>query len=92
MGLQGWRLASLIGAALLGGYILASAAGIFLGSVLPLARSEAVLTGNLLSFAVYVGAVIWVFTLRRPARAWLSLALSSALLIVIGLALRGQGA
>lgn len=91
MGLQGWRLVSLIGAALLGGYVLATAVGIFLGSVLPLPRSEAALTGNLLSFAVYVSAIIWVFSMRRPARAWLYLALSSALLITVWLILRGQG-
>ncbi len=90
MGLYGWRLASLIGAALLGGYALATATGIFLGSVLPIPRSEAAVIGNLLSFAVYVGAIIWVFSLRKPGRAWLSLLLSSILLSAIGLALRGQ--
>lgn len=89
MGLYGWRLASLIGAALIGGYALATATGMFLGSILPMARSEAVVTGNLLSFAVYTGAIIWVFSLRKPGRAWLSLLLPSILLSVAGLVLRG---
>ena len=87
--IHGWRLASLIGAALFGGYALATAAGIFLGSVLPLPRSEAVLTGHLVSFVVYVGAILWVFNLRQPARAWLVLILSSTLLAGGGMALRG---
>lgn len=89
MGLHGWRLASLIGAALVGGYLLATAAGIFLGSALPVPRSEATLIGNLLSFALYTGAIIWVFHLRRAGLAWLSLSLASAVLSIVGLALRG---
>lgn len=89
MDLHGWRLASLIGAALLGGYLLASAAGIFLGSTLPVPRSEATLIGHLSSFAIYTGAIVWVFHLRRPAVAWLVLSLASAVLALAGLALRG---
>ncbi len=88
--IHGWRLASLIGAALFGGYALSTAAGIFLGSVLPMPRSEAVLTGHLLSFVIYVGAILWVFNLRQPARAWLALTVSSLLLTGVGLALQGQ--
>lgn len=90
MGLHGWRLISLIGAALFGGYALATAAGIFLGGVLPTTRGAAALTGTLLSFAVYTGAIIWVFALRRPGRAWLGLLLASAFLTMVGLTLRGQ--
>lgn len=90
MGLTGWRLLSLIGAALIGGYVLATAAGIFLGGVLPTTLGEAVLTGNLLCFAVYAGAIIWAFTVRRPGLVWLGLLLFSALLTISGLTLRGH--
>lgn len=90
MGLYGWRLLSLIGAAVIGGYALATAAGIFLGGALPDVRGAASLTGTMLSFAVYAGAIIWVFALRRPARAWLSLVLASVLLAAVGLAIGGQ--
>lgn len=90
MGLQGWRLVALIGAALLGGYALASAVGIFLGSALPTAHSEATLIAHLSSFAIYTGAIVWVFHLRRPAMAWLVLSLASAVLALAGLALRGH--
>lgn len=92
MGLTGWRLFSLVMAALLGGYALATASGIFLGVLLPLPRGEAALTGNLVSFAVYAGAVIWVFTVRRPTRAWLGLIIPTCLLAGAGLMFAGQAA
>ncbi|MCL7942447.1 hypothetical protein [Marinobacter sp. ATCH36] len=88
MGLHGWRLVSLIGAALIGGYALAAAAGIFLGGVLPDSRGGAALTGTMASFVFYVGAILWVFILRRPLLAWLGLLLASALLAMSGLMLR----
>lgn len=89
MGLCGWHLASLIGAALFGGYALATAAGIFIAAVLPIPSGPAALTGNLLSFMVYTGAIIWAFSMQKPARAWLFFLLASALLTCIGLALQG---
>lgn len=88
MGLQGWRLASLIGAALIGGYALAIALSFFLGGVLPVPLSEATLIGHLLGFVVYAAAIIWVFTLRKPGKAWLYLTLASTLLSAVGLAAR----
>ena len=82
MGLTGGRLASLVAAALVGGYALATAVGIFLGGILPIPRGEAALVGNLLSFAVYAGAVIWVFAVRSAARAWAGLAVAAAPLLL----------
>lgn len=65
-------LISRIVAALFGGYALAA-----LGSVavlaLPMTRPQAVLTGMMASFAVYAGAVIWVFAVRSALKAWLGL-------------------
>lgn len=90
MDLYGWRLLSLIGAALIGGYALATAIGIFIGGVLPTGLGEATLTGNLLSFAAYAGVIIWVFAMRRPARAWLLILLASIALTIIGLLLGGR--
>lgn len=84
MGLTGWRLVSLIGAALIGGYALATATGILLGSALPMPRSDAVMTGNLISFAVYTAAALWVFNLRKPGRAWLVLLLASMVMAAAG--------
>lgn len=90
MGLTGWRLFSLIMAALLGGYALATTAGIFLGGVLSASRGNAVVTGNLLSFSIYAAAVIWVFTVRRPLYVWLGLIVSTGLLAGAGLLLAGH--
>lgn len=90
MGLHGWRLISLIGAALFGGYALATAVGIFLGGVLPLPRGEPALIGNLVSFAVYAGAAIWAFTVRRPGKVWLGLVVTASVLAGVGLWLAGR--
>ena len=65
-------LISRIVAAVLGGYALAA-----LGSVaalaLPMDRAQAVIAGMLASFAIYAGAVVWVFAVRSALRAWLGL-------------------
>jgi len=65
-------LISRIVAAVLGGYALAA-----LGSVaalaLPMDRAQAVIAGMLASFAIYAGAVVWVFAVRSALRAWVGL-------------------
>jgi len=74
-------LISRIVAALFGGYALAA-----LGSVavlaLPLSKPQAVLTGMLASFAIYTGAVIWVFAVRSALKAWLGLIIVAAPLLL----------
>lgn len=65
-------LISRIVAALFGGYALAALTSVAT-LALPMARSEAVLTGMLASFLVYAGAVIWVFAVRSATRAWVGL-------------------
>ncbi len=73
-------LFSRIVAALFGGYALAS-----LGSVaalaLPMSKPQAVLTGMLASFAIYAGAVVWVFAVRSALRAWAGLLMVAAPLL-----------
>lgn len=86
---QALQIASLAGAAIVGGYALASAAAVFLGAVLPLPRAEAVLAATLLSFAIYTGAVIWVFAVRNTRRAWLGLLAPSLVLAAAGMWLPG---
>lgn len=70
-----YRLAVLsrLGAAALGGYALAIALPALLSRVLPMPRAEAVMTSLLLSFAIYVCAVLWAFAARNAYRAWLGL-------------------
>ena len=75
-----WQVASRVLAAVLGGYVLSSLVGVFLSIALPLSRSDAVVTANVLSFAIYTGAVIWVFAVGTLRRAWLGLVVPSAVL------------
>ena len=74
-------LLSRIVAAVFGGYGLAA-----LGSVaalaLPMAKPQAVITGMLASFAIYAGAVVWVFAVRSARRAWAGLAIAAVPLLL----------
>lgn len=75
-------LLSRVVAALFGGYALASLSGI--GALaLPLDPAQAVITGQLLSFLVYAGAVVWVFAVRSARRAWVGLLIAA---VPLGLA------
>lgn len=79
-----WMVASRALAAIVGGYAVAALGAAALAVYLPLPRADAALTGTLLSFLIYAGAVIWVFAARDAGRAWLGVLLPAALL---GLAL-----
>ncbi|CAG9171197.1 DUF3649 domain-containing protein [Cupriavidus respiraculi] len=74
-------LLSRIVAAVLGGYALAALASLA-ALALPISRPQAVLTGMLASFAVYAGAVVWVFAVRSARRAWAGLAIAAAPLVL----------
>jgi len=63
---------SRIVAALFGGYALAALSSVAV-LALPLSKPQAVLTGMLASFAIYAGAVIWVFAVRNALKAWAGL-------------------
>jgi hypothetical protein len=66
------QLISRIIAALVGGYALAALFSVAV-LALPLSKPQAVLTGMLASFAIYAGAVIWVFAVRSALKAWAGL-------------------
>jgi len=70
-------------AAIAGGYVLAALVTMLLSVSLPMARSEAVMTATLLSFAVYTCAVMWVFATRSALRAWLGLLIPAAVIATI---------
>ncbi|WP_416422588.1 DUF3649 domain-containing protein [Pseudomonas sp. App30] len=74
---------SRIVAAAMGGYVLAALVGISLAALLPLARAEAMVSGMMLSFLVYVVAVLWCFACRTATRAWLGLLAPSLVLLAI---------
>jgi hypothetical protein len=65
-------LVSRIVAALVGGYALAALFSVAV-LALPISKPQAVLTGMLASFAIYAGAVIWVFAVRSALKAWAGL-------------------
>ena len=65
-------LLSRIVAAIFGGYALAALSSVAV-LALPVDRTQAVIGGVQLSFAIYTGAVIWVFAVRSARRAWVRL-------------------
>ncbi|MEO6080666.1 MAG: iron transporter [Steroidobacteraceae bacterium] len=65
-------------AAILGGYGLAYTSGAALAKILPLRPSEAVYLIGMLQVLLYVGVVIWIFSVSAR-RAWIVLALLIAL-------------
>ncbi|KAF1049576.1 DUF3649 domain-containing protein [Xylophilus sp.] len=73
-------LVSRIVAAVLGGYALAALASVA-AVALPIDRAQAVLAGMLASFAVYAGAVVWVFAVRSARRAWAGLLVAALVLL-----------
>ncbi|MFY4729327.1 DUF3649 domain-containing protein [Nitrospira sp. BLG_2] len=69
-----WKqVTSRVGAAALGGYALAYAFTACLTLLLPLPKTEAILTAAMLSFLLYAGAIIWAFAAATPWRAWIGL-------------------
>lgn len=87
-----WAVVSRALAAIAGGYGLAALCSTALALWLPLARAEAVITGALASFAVYVGAAMWAFAARTAGRAWAGIAWPSAVLgVAVWFTLRGTG-
>jgi len=74
-------------AASLGGYALASAASVLLGSLLPGAPAQAAVAAMMLGLVIYAAAVIWVFACRSAAKAWLGIGGCALLLGLADLAL-----
>lgn len=80
-----YRLAvtSRVLAAVLGGYIVAALASVSLSLWLPMARAEAVVTGMMASFLVYLVAVLWCFGCRSAWQAWFGLIVPSLVLVAL---------
>lgn len=83
-------LLSRTAAALLGGYALTCASVIFLGAVLPLPKSQAILASSLTSFAVYTAVIVWAFATPNLKRIWWGLLIVSLALTGSGLLLGGE--
>lgn len=78
-------------AAIFGGYALAATSSAFMALALPMARSQAVLTGMLVAIVLCACAALWAFATRTALRAWTGIALP-ALLFWLGARLLGAGA
>jgi len=70
-------------AAVLGGYVIAALASVSLTLLLPMARAEAVVTGMMTSFLVYLVAVLWCFAARSAWQAWFGLIVPGLVLATI---------
>ncbi len=69
--------------AAVGGYFATVVTAIFLVNVLPLSRSDAVVTSALSTFVIYTLAVIWVFSAHSLRRATIGLLSPTLILAVI---------
>ncbi|MDD2054592.1 DUF3649 domain-containing protein [Pseudomonas putida] len=80
-----YRLAvtSRVLAAVVGGYVLAALVSVCMALLLPMAPAEAVVSGMLSSFVVYLLAVLWCFACRTPRLAWLGLMLPASVLATL---------
>ena len=80
-----YRLAvtSRVLAAVLGGYLVSALASVSLTMWLPMARAEAVVTGMMSSFLVYLVAVLWCFACRTAWQAWIGLMVPSLMLAAV---------
>ncbi|MFJ4141300.1 DUF3649 domain-containing protein [Pseudomonas sp. NPDC089734] len=67
-------------AAIFAGYLLASITSICVAQWLPIPRAEAVVTGMMLSFLVYLVAVLWCFACRTALQAWVGVLVPCAVL------------
>lgn len=73
-----WMVASRVLAAVLGGYALTSAATVVMALVWPLPQAEAILASTMLSFALYAGVIVWIFSAKRLRTLWLGLVIATA--------------
>ncbi|MET0355649.1 MAG: DUF3649 domain-containing protein [Cellvibrio sp.] len=85
------EIATRFALAVIGGYALANISGIVLSYLLPMPKSDAVMTGILLSFAIYTCAVIWVFAVQSVRKAAVGLVAPSAVLGIIAILLKVTG-
>jgi hypothetical protein len=77
-----WGVASRVVAASAGGYLLAASSSVALALASGRPAGEGAHLGILPSFLVWTGAVVWAFSARTAARAWLGV-IAPALLVAV---------
>lgn len=86
-----WQITLRVAVAIVCGYALANIAGILLSYLLPMSKSDAVMTSILLSFAIYAGAIMWVFAVRSVRKACAGLIVPALILGAVALLLKLTG-
>ncbi len=76
-------VASRVVAAVVGGYMLASAMTVLIALIWPLPQAEAVFASVMLGFVWYTLAVIWVFSVKSATRAWLCMVLPTSIVTAL---------
>ncbi len=64
-------------AAIIGGYVFSNLLSIILSYLLPMPTVDSILLSLQLSFLLYCAAIIWVFSVKTAAGAWLGLLIPS---------------
>ena len=78
-----WQITGRVLLAIIGGYVLTNLASILISFLLPLPKSDAVMTALLLSFIIYTCVVIWVFSMKSLRTVFLGITSTS---VVMGMA------
>lgn len=86
-----WHIALRAITAIIGGYVLTNLIGCLLPLLLPMSKSDAVMSAILLSFLIYTCVIIWVFSVRSVHKAWRGVSLLSLLLAGILAAIKFSG-
>ncbi|HSX51675.1 MAG TPA: DUF3649 domain-containing protein [Cellvibrio sp.] len=84
-----WQITWRIVTAIFGGFALANTSGILLTYLLPMNKIDALTTSMLLSFGIYAGAVMWVFSHRSLFKSlagiWIPASVFFAIIVVFKL-------
>lgn len=86
-----WKITLRVMLAITGGYVLTNLASILISFLLPLSKSDAVMTALLLSFIIYTCVVIWVFSVKSLRTVFLGLTSTSLAIGVAALILYFSG-
>ncbi|MBL4765947.1 MAG: hypothetical protein JKX67_11855 [Colwellia sp.] len=78
-------------AAIIGGYVLTNLSAILLSYLLPSQSSSNVMTGMVVSYAIYAGIVIWVYSVKSLQHVWRCLLITITICAVITSLLMPEG-
>ncbi|MET1023828.1 MAG: DUF3649 domain-containing protein [Pseudoxanthomonas sp.] len=76
-------------AAIFGGYALGASASALMSLTLPMARSQAVVTGMLTAIVICACAALWAFAVRTALKAWIGIAVPTLVMLLAIWLLRG---